>query len=306
MNIMYIFRRLHTYFLFHYWYPLRKKKLMNNPQKHADILYYMHFQKHIDWNHPKDLNEIINFLEFKTDTSLWTLCADKYAVREYVEKKISKEVLVPLYGKWEKYEDIDFNILPQKFVIKMNNGSGDAIIVKNKDSMDRNAIRRHLKYAIQNRFGLETAEPHYLKIRPCIIAEKLIEPLNGEGLIDYKIWCFNGSPFCIMTCSNRNIKKHTVDFNVYDLEWNCIDNIAITRKYKNKLKIPRPLNLNRMLDYAKILSSDFVESRIDFYEVDGHIYFGEITLSSMAGRMDYFTPDFLLTMGKQIKLYDRY
>lgn len=301
MNILYNFRRLHAFFLFHYWYPQNKENLEKNPKKLADFLYYLNFKRHINWAAPRDLNEIINFLAFNTDTTLWTRCADKYAVREYVKEKGLSNILIPLYGKWDKAEDMNFENLPSKFVVKTNNGYGDAFIVNDKSTIDINKIKKRMSEALNLKFGIESAEAHYTKIKPCIIAEKLLETKNETGLVDYEVWCFHGKPYYIFTCSNRDLNTHHADFNLYDLQWNCIDDKAIVKSIRNSIRLPRPKNLTEMLYYASILSKDFVQARIDFYNIDGCIYFGEITLTSQAGRMNYFTDSFLEEMGEKIR-----
>ena len=268
------------------------------PQKYADILYQQSFGYKIDWHHPRDLNEWINYLAFKTDTSAWTKLADKYRVRDYIKEKGLAHILVPLLAKYDSPNDIDFAKLPNQFVLKCNNGSGDIIIVKDKTTIIPAEIKKQLTNALHSKFGLESAEPHYLKIKPCIIAEEYL-PSTGISIIDYKVWCFNGQPYCIFTGSNRIPHKHTVDFNVFDLNWNRMD-FHMTAHYKNNIYVPKPNHLNEMLSYAKILSKGFPQVRIDFYEVNDKVYFGEMTFTSNCGRMDYFTPEFLKIMGAQI------
>lgn len=269
-------------------------------RQYATYLYKRQLGREINWKHPKDLNEKINWLAFCTDTSEWTRLADKYLVRDFVKERGCEEILVPLYAKYDCVEDIQYEALPSKFILKLNNGSGDATIVKDKATIDKDKIARRLLKALNSNFGLDSAEPHYLKIKPCIIAEKLLEPIGGE-LTDYKIWCFHGKPFCIFTCSNRNIINHTADYNIYDIQWNKQD-CGLPLRFRNEKDIPCPLHLDRMLDYAHKLSDGFPQVRVDFYEVDGQIYFGEMTFTSMMGRMQYFTPEYLRLMGEQIQL----
>ena len=131
-------------------------------------------------SNPRDINQKILWLSFFTDTTLWTILADKYAVRKYVVEHADEDILVPLLGKWNKVEDIDFDRLPDKFVIKPNNGCYDTIIVKDKKKANFDEIRQRLNLSLKKRFGFEKAEPHYLRIKPCIIAEQLLET-NEEG-----------------------------------------------------------------------------------------------------------------------------
>jgi hypothetical protein len=271
------------------------------PSIYANYLYQQTFGYKINWEKPQDLNEVINYLSFKTDTTIWTKLADKYKVRDYLKEKGLENILIPLLGHWKSVDDIDFDSLPNSFVIKCNNGSGDAIIIQDKKQINFKDIKNSLKQSLNRKFGLENAEPHYLKIPPCIIAEQNIVTTK-EPLIDYKIWCFNGKPFCIFTVSNRNIKTHTADYNLYSLEWDDLSQSYLAEPYKNNIYVKRPPHLAEMLHYAQILSKGFPQVRVDFYDISKKVYFGEMTFTSQCGRMDYFTPEFLKIMGTQISM----
>lgn len=229
---------------------------------------------------------------------MWAKLADKFSVREYVKERGCEEILVPLLGHWNSIDNIDFNLLPKSFVLKCNNGSGDAIVVNDKNEIDIENVKRSIRNFYARRFGLDSAEPHYLKIKPCIIAEKNIA-LPEKSLIDYKIWCFNGKPFCIFTVSNRDLKKHTADYNLYSLNWDDLSRKYLSDPYKNDIYVPKPPNFTQMLEYAQCLSKNFPEVRVDFYNIDGKIFFGEMTFTSLCGRMKYFTPEYLKIMGDQ-------
>lgn len=257
-----------------------------------------------DYSHPLDLNEKIQWLMFYTETSIWTRLADKYAVREFVNERIGSQYLVPLLGKWNNADDIDFDSLPDKFVLKPNNGSYDAIICHDKSKADFNDIRMRLNLSLRRRFGYDTAEIHYLRIPPCIIGEQMLETNEIGGLIDYKIWCFNGKPYAIFLCANRDNVHHTTDFCFYDLQWKKHPEF-ITASFQNDFDVPCPENLDELLQVATKLSEGLPQVRVDLYDINGHIYFGEMTLSSNFGMMPYFTDDVLKKMGNQFKLPER-
>lgn len=283
-----------------------KKKYMNyakynNPRVYISIIHHDRLCRWINWKNPKDLNEKINWLKFYSDTSMWTRCADKYRVREYVKECGCPEILVPLYGVWENAADIDLDKLPEKFVLKPNHGCGDVFVVKDKSEINFMEICNRLQKAINTKFGYELAEWHYLNISPCIICEKNIKSSTCADLIDYKIWCFDGVPYYVLTCSERDVEAHKTTLNLFDLNWNRLDNY-MTPKYRNDIIVPKPVHLDKMLNYAKMLSKPFPEVRVDFYEVDGMIYFGELTFTSRSGLMDYFTEDCLLEMGSKVTL----
>ncbi len=157
---------------------------------------------------PRDLNEKIQWLMSYGDTSQWPLLADKYRVRKWVSERIGEEYLVPLLGKWDRAEDIDFDSLPDKFVIKPNNGTYDCIVCKDKSVADTARMRDRMEKALKCNKVCRHGQQHYIKIKPCIIAEQMLEPTGPEGLVDYKIWCFDGKPYIFLVCMNRDNDTH--------------------------------------------------------------------------------------------------
>lgn len=284
--------------------------------------HYIHFLKHrypylwckklykesigrpCNFSHPKDINEKILWLSFFTDTSLWTTLADKYAVREYVKERIGEEYLLPLLGKWDNAEDIDFESLPNKFVIKPNNGSYDCCVVTDKSKADLEEIRRKMDFSLKHKFGYEGAEIHYTRMKPCIIVEKLLESDEIGGLVDYKLWCFNGKFHSGFICANRDNSQHRVDWNYYDCNWQRYPQ-NITEKFRNNFECPKPQNYELMIEYAEKLADGLPQARIDFYNIKGKIYFGEITLTSNYGMMPYYTQSVLDDMGAHCTLPER-
>lgn len=264
---------------------------------YSNCLYKQVFGYGIDWRHPRDLNEWINYLAFKTDTSDWTRLADKYEVRKYVTEKGLPQILLPLYGEWRKPSDIDFTALPNSFAIKTNCSSGDVIIVNDKSKVDLDGVKRKMQWALEGRDEqfIRSAEPHYLKIKQLIICEQLVP----QPIVDYKVWCFHGEPFGIMTCSNRDYDTHKADLNMFDLDWNR-HNEWISEGYRNEVEVPQPWHLKEIVDCAKILSEGFPEVRVDFYDTQDQFFFGEMTFTSFGGRMDYFTPEILKVMGERV------
>lgn len=272
----------------------------------AKLKYYQMLHRWPDLKHPKDLNEKINWLKFNGDTSMWPMLADKYAVRSYVRDKGFGDTLTKLLGKWERPEDIDWENLPESFVLKLNNGSGDVVVCKDKSKLDIPATVAHFSKVMKIRCGFETSELHYTKIKPLVIAEELLDsstqPAGSSSLVDYKFWCFDGEPYSVWACYGRTPSE--VYVNLYDLEWNVHPEVSVfTGHYKDgKGAIPRPESLPRMLEIASALSKGHPQMRVDLYEVDGKVYFGELTLTSAGGYMKYFTQDYLIEMGNKVKL----
>lgn len=275
-------------------------------KKLAAYQYKMRLGKRIDWENPKDLNEKIQWLKFYSDTTEWTRCADKYRIREFVKERGLENLLVKLYGKWEKAEDIEWESLPEQFVLKVNNGSGDVLICTDKEKLNIEETTHRYSELLKLKFWRLYAEPHYENIKPCIIAEELLDKtqqcIQTETLIDYKIWCFNGEPFCVWCCYNRTPK--TVEVGTYDLDWNYHEEKSVFTDHYIKAQklLPRPQSLEQMLEYAKILSKGFPEVRVDFYEVGGKPYLGEMTFTSKGGYMDFYTKEFLMELGDKVIL----
>ena len=274
-------------------------------KKVTERLYKRILHKDINWDAPCDLNEKIHWLKLNTDTSEWSRLADKYLVREYVKEKGLGDILIPLYGKWDSADDIDFDKLPLSFILKTNHGSGEIIKVLDKNLINKSLVRRQMNRHLKEVYGYYEGEPHYRKIKSCIIAEELLkmpETSISTSLIDYKIWCFNGKPAYIWACYNRT--KAGCDVEVYDLDWNYHPEKSIfTSHYRNGGGVlQKPKSLRRMLDIAQILSEGFPEVRVDLYEYKDKVYFGEMTFTSAGGYNYFYTQEFLNELGALIVL----
>lgn len=278
----------------------------HNPELIVRIRYLIRFHKRLNLENPVNLNEKIQYLSLRTDTSEWTRLSDKYAVRDYVKECGLESILNKLYGVWNKADDIDFVRLPNKFAIKTTHGSGDCIIVNDKYSVDVNLIIKKVNRTLSEPYGLAEGNLHYSRITPRVVIEELLEndTLSANystSLIDYKIWCFNGRAQYILTCSNRTVKD--TKLMVYDIEWNAHPEYMVySDHYIRDNIIPRPVNLEQMLEYAEKLSSPFPVVRVDFYNLDSRIVFGEMTFTSLGGLMNYFTEEFLMMTGSMIQL----
>lgn len=292
------FKRIITGVKIRWW------KITNNYKNLADYFYSKTFGKKINWENPEDLNQWINWLAFNTDTHSWSLLADKYRVREYIEKKGFKDNLVPLLAVWDSPEKIDFSYLPDRFVIKANNGAGDVMIIKNKNMANIDEVKKYFHKLFQFPFGKDTAEPHYLSIKPLIIVEKFLNPkdqkFNSTSLIDYKFWCFNGKPDRCFVCSNRSKSHYNIDLYKADMSWERIadGNLIYNKTHSESPNpVPCPDGLTKMLEIASVLSFGFPQMRVDFYEVGGKVYVGELTMTGACGRTTSHTDKSLKYMG---------
>lgn len=299
-------KRIYSDYLYYRFKHLYEK----DPRLAAYALYDRIYGNHDDFDidNPKSLIEIITWLELYSDTSLWTICADKYRMREYVSQVGLDAYLPVLYGQWDNPDDIDFSTLPKEFVLKANNGCGTVMIVRDKDSLCETKTRKVLKKWIKHKFGYMGAQKHYLSIKPCIIAEELLHQgadqklFSPSSMVDYKVWCINGTPESILVTFNRNSKNYNID--LYNTEWESIaENIDISRSehnvYNADIVVPKPKCLAKLLELAAILAKPFPEVRVDFYIVNDMPVIGELTFSTGYG---YFKREYYDYLGSKITL----
>lgn len=272
------------------------------PIRVAKLKFFYKCHKWPDFKYPKDVNEKINWMKFYGDTSMWHVYADKYRVRKYVEDLGLGEVLVPLIGKWDEVDDIDWGKLPKQFVMKCNNGCGDVVVCKDKNKLDIETTKKHFAKMLHEKLSALSGEPHYGKIKPCIIAEELLDastqPCHSSSLVDYKVWVFDGKPMFTWTAWNR--RGFHANVAIYDMDWQFHPEWSVwTNHYiKPNVHLPKPKCFDRLMKVASIMGKGLPVARIDLYVVNDKVYFGEITMTSQGGYMDYLTSDFLKTMGE--------
>ncbi|GFI00805.1 ATP-grasp fold amidoligase family protein [uncultured Phocaeicola sp.] len=280
-----------------------------NPQQALEIFWYKRYGRDIDWDNPRTLNEKIQWLEAFTDTIQWTECADKVLMRNYIKRLGLEKYLPKLYGVWECAEDIDFASLPKSFAIKCNHDCGSTVVVYDKDTIDFQKLCLHLNRCVSIPYGYDACEPHYTRIKRCIMAEELLpipdatkEHVDSQSPLDYKIWCFDGKAYAIFVCYDR-INGHAV-FDSYDVHtWEIRrDRLSPRYRQQNFKQIPPPIHLDEMIRVAEQLAAGFPQMRVDLYNIDGRIFIGEMTLTSAGGRMPYWSDEFQLEMGNRITL----
>jgi hypothetical protein len=281
---------------------------VHNPKLLIQIRYFLVFHKFPDLKNPKNLNEKILYLKLFTDTTKWTDLTDKYKVREYVKKRGLSDFLVPLLAVWRNSEDINYDDLPNSFIMKANNGGGNTSvkIIKDKSKLsdsDKKQLRLLVEKWLNTSYKKNiAAEPQVRDIKPCVVVEELLQTDEGkQSLVDYKIWCFNGKAYYIWVVNDRvGLDTHVM---TYDLNWVAHPEYSIlTNHYKIAPVIAKPQNLDVMLQVAETLSAGFPCVRVDLYNVKGKVYFGEMTFTSQGGLMDFYTEDFLNITGALIKL----
>ena len=233
---------------------------------------------------PKTFNAKLQWLKLHCHNPLMTTCADKVAVRDYIAKNIGSKYLIPCLGVWDNPDDIDFDKLPNRFVLKVNWGSGQNIIVKDKSKLNIAETRQKLSEWMrpENNHYFAFFEWCYKDIKPKILAEKYLD--FDDDLLDYKIMCYNGEPKNLFVCSERNTNLKVTFF---DLNW---QRLPFERKYPASSKeLKCPQNFNKMLEISKSLAKPFLFVRVDFFCVNDKLYIGELTFFPGAGH-ETFTP----------------
>lgn len=280
-----------------------------SPKLVTHLLYYKTFHKVLNLKNPKTLNEKIHWIKFNGDTSQWVILADKYKVREYVISKGFEHSLVKLYGKWDSVDEIEWDKLPNQFVMKVNNGCGDVLICTDKSRLDIETVKKTFAPLLKEKFGITTGQMQYKDMPACIIAEELLDAekqqVKSTSLVDYKIWCFNGKPFYVFVYLNRK-KGGIAECMVYDIDWQAHPEYLIPSDHFaiHNETVVKPSCLSKMLYMATKLAEGHPQMRVDLYEVDGKVYFGELTMTAACGFMNHFTEDFMLTAGRCITLPD--
>ncbi len=252
----------------------------------------------LNLEHPKTYTEKVQWLKLNDMDELKTKLADKYLVRDYVKDKIGEKYLVKLLGVWDNFDEIDFDKLPDKFVLKANHGCAFNIIVRDKKNFDKEDARKKFNKWLKTNFAYCSGlELQYKNIKPKIIAEEYLEN-DGSDLYDYKVWCFDGKPYYTMFLSERN---KSLKMSFYDNDWK-LQPFVYSHK-KNDKAIERPDNFNELLEAAKKLSKGFKHVRVDFYRLnDGTLKFGELTFSSASGYMSWRPIKYNRFFGDLIKL----
>ncbi len=269
------------------------------------LRYFFRFQKLPNLKNPQDINEKILYLKLFSDTSQWTILADKFKVREYVKMCGLEKNLINLIGVWTNVDEIDFDKLPISFIFKANNGCGKSsnLIVNDKNLLKYPETKRLLKKWLEEKhIGALAAEPQYKDMKPCILAEELLPVEDGrKSPVDYKIWCFNGKAHFIWTCSDRD--SSGTEVMMYNRDWNPMPEVCIfDSRYRKGIILPKPDKLNMMLDIAERLARPFPCVRVDLYNIKGKIFFGEMTFTSLGGMMNFYTKDFLEKMGNLVDI----
>lgn len=251
-----------------------------------------------DFHNPKTFNEKLNWLKLHDRRPEYTRMVDKAEAKRYVAERIGEEYVIPTYGVWDRAEDIDFDALPDKFVMKATHDSGRVIICRDKSQLDIDDARQAMRESLRRNFYAVTREWPYKNVKPRIIAEQLLES-DGDPA-DFKVHCFNGVPKAILVCRDR-FREAGLTEDFFDTEWRHLDisrpghaNAAVMEK--------APLTLSRMLELSRVLSDKYPFIRADFYEVGGRLYFGELTFYPASGMVPFIPEEIDSIWGEALSL----
>lgn len=267
-------------------------------ETYVKLYYLFHMLKPLDLERPQTYNEKLQWLKLHDKRPEYTQMVDKIAVKEYVANIIGNEYIIPTIAIYNKPEDIDFDQLPNQFVLKVTHDSGGIFVCKNKQTINKKEVIKKMKWGIKRTFYKLNREYPYKDVPRRIIAEQYMEDESGYELKDYKIFCFDGKPKLLFVATDRQIHKTKFDF--FDLDWN---HLPFTNGHPNNPKpILKPKNFEKMLEIAAKLSKGIPHVRVDLYNIDGKIYFGEMTFFHWSGIVPFVPEEWDYKIGDMLHL----
>lgn len=265
-----------------------------------ELQFYHHFRRFFNWNDPKSLNEKVQWLKVNNRNKDYIELVDKIRVKDYVSAKIGSEHIIPTYGTWDDANKIDFGKLPEKFVLKCNHDSHCVFLCTDKQNFDVkkaiNTLNGRLKY---NQYWYGREWP-YKYVKPRILAEQLLENIDGSEIVDYKIMCFNGKPDHIMVCSGRN--DNNLRYYYFDRGWRLLRYQDADNELPEGFTLKKPELLDEMFSLSEKLAYGMPMVRVDWYEVNGQLYFGELTFFPCAGFDTDITAETDYMLGERLDL----
>lgn len=273
-----------------------------SPKINSEILYWGIIGKKLNLKNPQNFNEKLMWLKLNKygNNELVSKCADKYSVREYVKECECGEILNDLIDVYSNVNDIDFNKLPDKFVLKCNHASGYNIICKDKDKLDERKTKKQLKKWLKKDYWAMYSEMQYKNIERKIVCEKFLESKGELSIVDYKVYCFNGKADFIMICVGRNTGH--IKYYYMDKNWKVMKVNDLGMETPKDFQIEKPKCVDKMFEYAEKLAKPFEFVRVDFYDYKGKPVFGELTFTPSACVDTDYTEQGCLQLGKKLHL----
>ena len=281
-----------------------KRKLLHllcpfiSDETYLKWLFKLRFGYPLDLKHPRTYNEKLQWLKLNDIHPEYAQLVDKIDAKTLVEQKVGKKYVIPTIGRWNSVDDIDWGSLPERFVIKCTNDSGGIVVCKDKSKLDINKATAKLKKGWSQNYYKRNKEYPYRNLIPRIIAEEYMEDESGCELKDYKFFCFDGEPKFLFVATGR--QKNDTRFDFFDLDWN---HLPVLNGHPNAdHPITKPDNFKEMIDVARKLSQGIPHIRIDLYNVNGKVYFGEMTFFHWSGMTPFVPQEWDLKFGNMIHL----
>ncbi len=269
-------------------------------EKYLKYRYKRILSRELNLESPKSFNEKIQWLKIHDRNPDYTKMVDKYEAKKYVASIIGEEYIIPTYGVWDKFGNIDFDSLPNQFVLKTTHDSGGISICRDKSSFDYKKARKHLQKSLKNNFYYLGREWPYKDVKPRILAEKYMEDPSSKELVDYKFYCFDGDPKFLYI--SKGLENHaTASISFLTLDWTFAP--YERNDYKPFDALPKkPAKFSEMIEICKKLSTNHKFIRVDLYQINGQVYFSELTFSPCSGMMPFKTLEQDLKMGELLRL----
>ena len=284
-----------------FWKKISKMKFFEYvPDRIAvSVKYRNHFYRKLDLKNPQTFNEKLQWLKLYDRRPEYTQMVDKYRAKEYIASVIGEEYIIPTPGVWKSFDEIDFDKLPDQFVLKCNHGSGDAVICKDKTTFDKESAKTKLTEALKKDYYLVSREWPYKNVDRLILAEQYLEDAETHDARDYKFFCFDGKARCFKVDLDRFVGRHA---NWYDLDGKIIPygTKGAEPLYDKEVKLPE--QLDKMVELAERLSKGYPFMRVDFYYVNGKIYSGELTFYPASGLTPFTDMEWDRIMGRWLTL----
>ena len=264
------------------------------------LLFRLRMGYKLNLDNPQTFCEKLQWLKLHNRKPEYTQMVDKYDAKRYVADIIGEEYIIPTIGVWDRVEDIDFDKLPNQFVLKCTHDSGGIVICKDKSQLDIAATKKLLRRGLKKNYYWQNREWPYKNITPRIICEQYMVDESGYELKDYKWFCFDGVAKALFIATDRGVKGEETKFDFYDTEFN---HLPFTNGHPNASKeIKKPAGFEQMKQLASQLSKGQPHLRVDFYDINGKIYFGELTFYHWSGTMPFDPMEWDYTFGSWINL----
>ena len=278
--------------------------MIKSSERYLKVYYRMRTGNKLNLEHPVSFQEKTQWLKLHNIDPLYSKLVDKYEVRKFVADRIGEDHLIPLLGIYEKFEDIDFDKLPNQFVLKATHDSGSVVICKDKSKLDIRAARKTINKALKKNYFYEGREYPYKNVPPRIVAEQFMtdDSCGGKQLPDYKFFCFNGKPEMLFIAEGR-FSKGGASFTFFDMDWNVLPIHAKGHSGNGVHQIaPMPACFEEMKEIVRKLCFDIPYVRIDVYTINGKVYFGEYTFFHDGGVVSFEPDEWNYKLGDMIKL----